>query len=61
MTMQDWIECVKVGGFIGYDGFGKYATKDGMKDSNKLYDVKPSDLKKGKVDKSWTHIVWYNR
>jgi len=28
MTLKHWLECVKCGGFIDYDGFGKYV-RDG--------------------------------
>jgi len=56
-TMKHWLECVEVGGFIDYDGYGHYATE--TQTSN--IEVKPSDVKKGKIDKTWTHIMWYNR
>ena len=57
MTLEDWVSAVKSGGFIDYDGDGRYATEKEI--SNKY--VKPSDVRKGKVDKSWTHVVWFNR
>ena len=57
MTLEDWVSAVKSGGFIDYDGDGCYATEKEI--SNKY--VKPSDVRKGKVDKSWTHVVWFNR
>ncbi len=57
MTLEDWLACVDAGGFIDYDGFGNYS--DGKQMSNKT--VKPSDVEKGKVDKGWTHVVWFNR
>ena len=67
-TMEDWINNVKVGGFIDYDGFGDYAI-DGYKyqppcNEDNVYAepwVYPSDVKKGKINMGFTHIVWYNR
>ena len=56
-TMKDWLECVECGGIIDYDGYGNYATE--TERSN--IEVRPSDVKKGKIDKTWTHVVWYNR
>ncbi len=58
MTMREWIKCVESGGFIDYDGFGLYAFKDICFRNTQ---VMPSDVKKGKIDKSFTHIVWYNK
>lgn len=57
MTMKEWLECVDCGGFIDYDGGGNYATDTQMTN----LEVYPSDVAKGNVDKSWTHIVWFNR
>jgi hypothetical protein len=44
-------------GFIDYDGFGNYATENQM--SNKT--VYPSDVKKEKLDRSFSHVMWFNR
>lgn len=59
MTMEDFKEHVSCGGFIDYDGYGDYATKD--KSSNK--NISPSDIKLGYVldDPKFTHVIWYNR
>jgi hypothetical protein len=57
MTLGDWLDCVESGGFIDYDGLGRYATD---KEMSNIY-VVPSDVEKGKVDKSWSHVVWFNR
>ncbi len=57
MTIEQWLDCVKCGGFIDYDGFGNYAFKEKMSDK----EVRPSDVKKGKIDKTFTHVVWFNR
>ena len=57
MTMKDWLQCVADGGFIDYDGNDYYATET---EESEIV-VIPSDVKKGKIDKRWTHIVWCNR
>lgn len=56
-TMEEWLECVADGGFIDYDGYGNYAT---LNETSNI-EVKPSDVKKGTIDKTWTHIMWYNK
>jgi hypothetical protein len=58
MPLSDWIEMVKMGGFIDYDGHGHYS--DGIQMLGDVY-VKPSDVKKGNVDRRYSHIVWFNR
>ena len=57
MTMKDWLVCVDAYAFIDYDGHGCYATETKMSDKV----VVPSDVKKGNIDKSFTHIVWFNK
>jgi hypothetical protein len=58
-TLEEWIDCVKGGGFIDYDGSGNYS--DGKRESNK--NVIPSDVSGGFLlkNKEFTHVVWYNR
>ena len=60
MSLDEWMDNVRVGAFIDYDGYGNYAT------SEKYYpdiDVYPSHVRKpGFIFPKWaTHIVWYNR
>jgi hypothetical protein len=55
-TVENWIDNVRSGGFIDYDGFGNYAFENEV--SNK--EVIPSDIK-GKMDMRFSHIMWYNR
>ena len=57
MTMEEWIDCVEGGGFIDYDGFGQYS------DGESQYDVwiYPSWVKQNRIDKTFSHVVWYNR
>jgi hypothetical protein len=57
MEMAGWLESVRKGGFIDYDGFGYLATADKMSNL-KIY---PSDVGETEVDPPFTHIVWFNR
>lgn len=57
MTIEAWIGYVKDGCFTDYDGSGVYAFKDKISDKG----IRPSDVKKGKIDKTFTHIVWFNK
>lgn len=56
-TMEDFIEHCKSGLFIDYDGFGVYATEN----SKTKIIVRPSEILSNKYDKTFTHVVWYNR
>ena len=54
MTLREFIDNVESGGFIGYDGFGKYATATEMSDTI----VYPSDVQVFDAhDRKWTHVV----
>ena len=63
MSIDVWIECVKEGGFIDYDGYGYLCTEE--KQSN--IEIIPSQIdRKSENPKDWipewaTHIMWYNR
>lgn len=57
MTLKEFIKNVRYGGFIDYDGFGKYA-KDGMISNVHIY---PSDVKTKMIRGDFDTIVWYNR
>ncbi len=57
MSLDEFIDCCKSGGFIDYDGHGKYAFKD--KISDKI--VIPSHIIEGNIDKNFTHVVWFNK
>jgi hypothetical protein len=56
-TMEDFLDCVNCGGFIDYDGFGYYATKNVCIEKP----IYPSDVKAGDFDASFSHIIWFNR
>lgn len=57
MSLDDWKACVVAGGFIDYDGYGRYV-KDGKKTNIEIY---PSDLKARCIREEFDTIVWYNR
>ena len=57
MTLEDFISNCGYGGFIDYDGFGEYATSTHTSNIR----VIPSDIKAGKINREFTHVVWFNR
>jgi len=57
MTMEHFVECCRSGGFINYDGSGRYATADKITDKP----IIPSDVMNDLYDKSYTHVVWFNK
>ena len=57
MSLEEFIGCVKDGGFIDYDGFGNYV-KDG-KETN--ITIIPSDVKHKSIRTEFDTIVWFNR
>lgn len=57
MSLESFIECVKDGGFIDYDGFGYYV-KDG-KESNVM--IIPSDVKRKRIRTDFDTVIWFNR
>lgn len=57
MTLEDFIECCKSGGFIDYDGSGNYA-RDG-KMSN--ITIKASDVRHNTIRTDFDTVVWFNR
>ena len=57
MSLKDFIEAVKDGCFIDYDGFGHYV-RDG-KMSN--IDIYPSDIQYDSIRDDFDTIVWFNK
>ena len=57
MSLNDFIDSVKKGYFIDYDGHGYYV-RDG-KESNIM--LHPSDVERGAVRKDFDTIIWYNK
>lgn len=54
-TIEEFTECVEIGGFNDYDGCG-CAAKDGKKTGRSYY---PSEI--DEIPEDATHIVWYNK
>lgn len=57
MKLGAFLRRCRDGTFIDYDGFGYYATAEKMT----CRVVYPSDVDEGKIQKQWTHVVWFNR
>ena len=57
MTLEHWLECVECGGFIDYDGHGRYV-RDGKESNIEVY---PSDVKHNSVRKDFDSVMWFNR
>jgi hypothetical protein len=56
-TMKDFKDNVACGGFIDYDGYGEYATKEMVSDVT----IYPSDIRANIYRDDFTHVMWYNR
>lgn len=57
MSVEEYLDAVRGGGFIDYDGFG-HPVADGKEDDEIF--IKPS--KGAAAIPSWaTHVAWYNR
>ena len=57
MALEEFVECVNSGGFIDYDGTGYYATD---KEYSEIEAI-PSVIKKGVINKKFSHVLWFNR
>ncbi len=57
MTLQEFIECCKCGGFIDYDGHGYYVKGD--KRTN--IQICPSDVAHESIRREFDKVVWFNK
>ncbi len=57
MTFEEFKQCCEDGGFIDYDGYGKYGT---LTHISKIT-VFASDITSGKFRTDFTNIYWYNK
>ena len=57
MELDDFVENVRHGNFIDYDGSGYYSTA--TEESN--ISIHPSEVSQGIYRKDFTHVKWYNR
>lgn len=58
MTIEEFVKTVLSGGFIDWDGSGYYS------DGKVFYHEKPawpSEIMAGKIDRSFTHVAWFNK
>lgn len=57
MPLSDWLECVKDGSLIDYDGYGRAYNLNLRCCTKEVYH--PSEYKN--IPEGTTHIIWYNR
>ena len=57
MSLEEFISCCEDGGFIDYDGFGRYM-ENGMETNITIY---PSDVAHGSIRTEFKQIIWFNR
>jgi hypothetical protein len=57
MSLEHFIDNVKCGGFIDYDGYGHYI-KYGQETNVEIH---PSDVKNNSIRKEFDTIIWFNR
>lgn len=58
MTLEEFEENCHCGGFIDYDGSGYYATPTHFDRSKP---ASPSDICQGRVNRNFTHVLWFNK
>ena len=56
MTIEEFVENVKSGGFIDYDGYGYYVKDNKQSDIT----IRPSDVENG-IRKDFNKVIWFNR
>ena len=57
MTFEEFKDCCESGGFIDYDGSGRYG--NATHESN--IPIYPSDIMSGEFRNDFTHVYWYNK
>jgi hypothetical protein len=57
-TLDEFIRDCKNGCLIDDDGYGDYATETNVYEDEV---VCPSDIMAGKINRNFTHVMWYNR
>jgi hypothetical protein len=58
MTLKHFKQLCKDGWLLDCDGIGYYATDTEYDRDKPIY---PSDVEKGKVDKSYKYVLWFNK
>lgn len=57
ITLKEFIRYAKNFCLIDSDGHGYYANGGEMSDEL----VQPSDMMIGKINRKWSHVVWFNK
>lgn len=57
MSLKEFLENVECGGFINYDGFGRYVV-DNQQTNIEIF---PSDVENKLIRNEFETIIWYNR
>lgn len=58
LTMKEFVDAVKCGALIDYDGFGHYSDGESIFPNACIY---PSQVEIGTILEGFTHVMWYNR
>jgi hypothetical protein len=58
MTVEEFLERVKFGGLIDYDGFGNWSNGTHLLSDKCVYPSECRNLKK--IPHNATHVVWFN-
>ena len=57
-SVEEFVDNVRCGGFIDYDGFGNLATAE----QESRIEIRPSNVLKMLAQNPWaTHVMWFNR
>jgi hypothetical protein len=57
-TLGEFLAMVEDGALIDYDGSGYYADGESYRRDRQAV---PSEMKKGKVMREFTHVAWFNK
>jgi len=59
LTLEEFVETCRDGGFINYDGSGYYCNGDNGEAQN--ISARPGNITRDRIDYRFTHVMWYNR
>jgi hypothetical protein len=57
IDLYDFIQSCKLWSYMDGDGLGYYATATHMSNEH----ANPSEIRVGKIDYNFTHVVWFNK
>jgi hypothetical protein len=58
MSVDKFVESVKEGYFIDWDGSGYYTNGETYSYADEAV---PSEIDEGKINKNFTHVIWFNK